>query len=130
MADAAPAHIYITPHCTEPDLAMPFIGAIAPATPPLAISWRRASHDGHDAHAVAVMVRFPFGMGKSVIRAPAVCTVARRRLLASHKDLRGVRNRLATTRFDIVKLLIIPFGTRFHYYHASSTYQKETACDY
>lgn len=39
---ADPAHFYITPHCTEPDLAMPFIEAIAPATLPLAISWRRA----------------------------------------------------------------------------------------
>lgn len=40
------------PHCTEPDLAMPFIEAIAPATPPLAISWRRA-HDDCEHHTTA-----------------------------------------------------------------------------
>lgn len=42
MMTAAATHVYITPHCTEPDLAMPFIEAIAPATAPSAISWRRA----------------------------------------------------------------------------------------
>lgn len=40
------------PHCTEPDLAMPFIEAIAPATPPSAISWRRA-HDDCEHHTTA-----------------------------------------------------------------------------
>lgn len=41
MMPAAAAHVYITPHCTETDLAMPFIEAIAPATALRAISWRR-----------------------------------------------------------------------------------------
>lgn len=50
MMLAAAAHVYITPHCTETDLAMPFIEAIAPATAPSAISWRRASLKARSRH--------------------------------------------------------------------------------
>lgn len=48
ITPAAPAHVYIAPHCTELDLAMPFIAAIAPATLPSAISWRRVFSRAHD----------------------------------------------------------------------------------